>query len=92
VRADGSVRVSSYRGVPDRIVAVARERSADAIVLGSNRSRRLSRLFSARVRERATRITALPVLTASSPLEVTALGGAAAWGGALDQGLDSLLR
>ena len=42
--------------VPARIVAVAQERSADAIVLGSNRNRRLARLFSARVRERTTRL------------------------------------
>ena len=46
VRAGGSVSVSSYRAVPARIVAAAYERSADAIVLGSNRNRRLARLFS----------------------------------------------
>ena len=77
VRAGGSVSVSSYRAVPARIVAAAYERSADAIVLGSNRNRRLARLFSTRVRERTTRLTSLPVLTAPSPLQVTALGGAA---------------
>jgi nucleotide-binding universal stress UspA family protein len=92
VRAGGSVHFSSYRGVPDRIAAVARERSADAIVLGSNRSRSLSRLFSARVRERTTRLTTLPVLTAPSPLRVTAPGGAGAWESGLDQALDSLLH
>src|SRR5580692_6772300 len=44
VRAGGSVTVASYRKVPDRIVATAHERAAGAIVLGSNRRRRLGRL------------------------------------------------
>ena len=35
VRSSASVRVSSYRSVPERIVSAAFERSADAIVLGS---------------------------------------------------------
>jgi nucleotide-binding universal stress UspA family protein len=39
VRASGSVCVSTYRTVPQRIVATALERSADAIVLGSTRNR-----------------------------------------------------
>ena len=92
VRAGGSVRVSSYRDVPDRIVAAARERSADAIVLGSNRNRRLGRLFSARVRERTTRRTSLPVLTAPAPMKVTPLPGGGAGDLGLDQVLDSLLH
>ena len=92
VRAGGSVRVSTYRGVPDRIVEAAQHRRAEAIVLGSNRNRRLGRLLSARVRERTTRLTALPVLTAPSPLRVTSLDGAAAWEGGLGQALDSLLN
>jgi len=92
VRAGGSVRVSSYRDVPDRIVAAARERSADAIVLGSNRNRRLGRLFSARVRERTTRRTSLPVLTAPAPMKVTSLPGAGGGDLGLDQVLDSLLH
>jgi len=91
VRASGSVCVSSYRGVPSRIVDVALERSADAIVLGSTRHRRLGRLFSGQVRERTTRLTALPVLTAPAPLKVTSAAGVAAWTGGLDQALDSLL-
>jgi nucleotide-binding universal stress UspA family protein len=92
VRAGGSVCVSSYRGVPQRIVATALERSADAIILGSTRSRRLGRLFSAQVRERTTRLTALPVLTAPSPLRVTSPAGVAGWPDGLDQAVDSLLR
>ncbi len=91
VRAGGSVCVSSYRGVPNRIVATALERSADAIVLGSTRNRRLGRLFSGQVRERTTRLTALPVLTAPAPLKVTTTAGAAAWTVGLDQEVDSLL-
>src|ERR1700728_560376 len=92
VRASGSVCVSSYRGVPNRIVATALERSADAILLGSTRNRRLGRLFSGPVRERQTRLTALPVLTAPTPLKVTSPAAEAAhWSNGLDQALDSLL-
>jgi nucleotide-binding universal stress UspA family protein len=91
VRAGGSVSVSSYRGVPQRIVTTALERSADAIVLGSTRNRRLGRLFSGQVRERTTRLTALPVLTAPSPLKVTSPAEVAHWSSGLDQALDSLL-
>jgi len=92
VPAGGSVCVTTYRRVPDRIVASARERSADAIVLGSNRNRRLGRLFSARVRERTTRRTSLPVLTAPAPMKVTSLPGAGGGDLGLDQVLDSLLH
>jgi nucleotide-binding universal stress UspA family protein len=91
VRAGGSVRVSSSRGVPQLIVTTALERSADAIVLGSTRQRRLGRLFSAQVRERTTRLTALPVLTAPSPLRVTS-PEAADWSDDLAESLDALLR
>ncbi len=92
VRAAGSVRVAAYRGIPMRIVEAAHDRKADAIVLGSNRGRHLARLFSAQVRERTTRLTALPVLTAPSPLKVSTLGGASAWQDGLGQTLDSLLN
>jgi nucleotide-binding universal stress UspA family protein len=68
VRAAGSSCVATYRQVPHRIAETALARGADAIVLGSRRERRLSRLFSLQVRERTTRLTALPVLTAPSPL------------------------
>jgi nucleotide-binding universal stress UspA family protein len=91
VRAAGSVRVSSYRSVPERIVSAAFERSADAIVLGSTRNRWLGRLFSARVRERTTRLTALPVLTAPAPLRVTSPDELAQCPGGLGRTLDSLL-
>jgi nucleotide-binding universal stress UspA family protein len=92
VSADGSVVVSSYRGVPATIVAAARDRSCGAIVLGSHRKRRLGRLFAPQVRERTTRLTSLPVLTAPSPLTVTSIGSLDALDGRLDQALDSILR
>jgi nucleotide-binding universal stress UspA family protein len=91
VRAGGSVTVASYRNVPDRIVATAHERAAGAIVLGSNRSRRLGRLFSANVRERTIRLTSLPVLTAPAPLTVTRLDEPKGWQTDLDQALESIL-
>jgi nucleotide-binding universal stress UspA family protein len=91
VRSGGSVCVSSYRGVPERIVTTALERSADAIVLGSTRNRRLGRLFSPQVRERTTRLTALPVLTAPSPLKVTSPANETDWTDGLGPVLDSLL-
>ena len=91
VRAGGSVSVASYRHVADRIVATARERAAGAIVLGSNRNRKLGRLFSTRVRERTTRLTSLPVLTAPAPLTVTRVDGSQAWQSDLDRALDSIL-
>lgn len=91
VHAGGSVCVSTYRGVPQRIVATALERSADAIVVGSTRNRRLARLFSPRVRERTTRLTALPVLTAPSPLRVSSPAKVADWADALGHVLDSQL-
>ncbi len=91
VRAGGSVCVSAYRRVPERIATTALERSADAIVLGSTRHRRLGRLFSPQVRERTTRLTALPVLTAPSPLKVTSPAGVADWPDGLGHVVDSLL-
>jgi nucleotide-binding universal stress UspA family protein len=91
VRAGGSVCVSPYRRVPERIATTALERSAAAIVLGSTRNRRLGRLFSPRVRERTTRLTALPVLTAPSPLKVTSPAEAADWTDGLGHVFDSLL-
>jgi nucleotide-binding universal stress UspA family protein len=68
VPADGSSCVASYRHVPARIVETALAHGADAIVLGSRRERGLSRLFSPQVRERTTRLSVLPMLTAPSPL------------------------
>jgi nucleotide-binding universal stress UspA family protein len=92
VRAGGSVHVASYRGVPQRIVTTAHERSAEAIVLGSTRNRRLGRLFSAQVRERTTRLTALPVLTAPSPLKITSAAALTDRADGLGQSVDALLN
>jgi nucleotide-binding universal stress UspA family protein len=68
LRADGSVCVGSYREVATRIVEAASRRSADGILLGSRRRRRLGRLPSPRVRERTLRLTSLPVVVAPAPL------------------------
>ena len=70
IEATGAVCIASYRQVADRIVEAARDHGADAIVLGSSRRRYLGRLFSRQLRERTTRLTALPVITAPPPLEV----------------------
>ncbi len=70
VRAGGSVQVAHYREVATRIAEAAQCRGVDAIVLGSQRHRGLARLFSARVRDRTTRLSSLPVLTAPSPLNL----------------------
>jgi nucleotide-binding universal stress UspA family protein len=71
VRASGSVAVARHRHVPNRIAEFSRTRGADAIVLGSHRHHRFGGVFSARVRERTTRLTSLPLLTAPAPLEVS---------------------
>jgi nucleotide-binding universal stress UspA family protein len=91
ILAGGSVCVAPYRHVPERIVATARERDAGVIVLGSNRNRSLGRLFSAKVRERTTRLSSLPVLTAPAPLKVTRLEGAHPWQDDLEGVLDAIL-
>jgi nucleotide-binding universal stress UspA family protein len=72
VRASGSVRVAHHRQVAELIADEAQRHGVDAIVLGSHRHHRLSRLFSARVRARTTRLSSLPILTAPSPLNVGA--------------------
>jgi nucleotide-binding universal stress UspA family protein len=77
IHATGSSVVDSYRHVAARLAETAREQDADAIVLGSHRRRRFDRLFSTQIREQATRLTELPVLTAPSPLEVMTRGRAA---------------
>jgi len=56
------------------------------------RHRRLGRLFSAQVRERTTRLTALPVLTAPSPLKMASSTEVADWTEGLGPTLDSLLK
>jgi hypothetical protein len=51
----------------------------------------LGRLFSPQVRERTTRLTALPVLTAPSPLKVSAPPKVVDWTDGLGHVVDSLL-
>jgi nucleotide-binding universal stress UspA family protein len=69
--ATGSSVRATYREVPSRIATAALERGSDAIVLGSQRHRRLGRLFSPNVRGRVMRLTSLPIVTAPSPLDVS---------------------
>jgi nucleotide-binding universal stress UspA family protein len=70
VEASGTVRRATCFDVAGRIVETAGEWSADAIVVGSHRHRRLRRLFGQGVRERIVKLSALPVLTAPAPLKV----------------------
>jgi nucleotide-binding universal stress UspA family protein len=71
VRSDGSTRIASSRQVPACIVEAARTHGADVIIMGSQRrGSRWTRLGSANVRERTTRLTTLPVITAPSPLGI----------------------
>jgi nucleotide-binding universal stress UspA family protein len=74
IRATGSVRRAPYRRVAPTIASMAAAVSADAIILGTGRSRHLGRLFSHHVRERVIRLTSLPVIAAPSPLGVTPTG------------------
>ena len=58
--------------MPRRIAGAAHDARCDAIVLGAERHRRLGRLFSPNVCARTSRLTSLPVVTAPSPLDVSA--------------------
>lgn len=72
ITVGGSACCATNREVPNRIAGVAMSQHADAIILGSHRRRsRLSGLFTPNVRERTTRLSALPILVAPSPLDVT---------------------
>jgi nucleotide-binding universal stress UspA family protein len=69
VPADGEVRVAYSFDMPTRIAEGASEWAADVIVVGSRRRSR--RLFSGQgMREKVTRLTALPVLTVPAPLRL----------------------
>jgi len=70
IATTGSVRRAVSHRVADCLVASAGDLSADAIVLGSHRRRRLHRVLSSGVRERTIRLSCLPVLTAPAPLEL----------------------
>jgi nucleotide-binding universal stress UspA family protein len=71
IPTEGSLYLTTCFGVEGRIATAAHDWSADVIVLGSRRRRRLARFGGKGMRERVTNLTALPVLTAPAPLEVT---------------------
>lgn len=68
----GTLYVASCFGIDMRIANAASDWSADVIVLGSRRQRRFNRFAGKGIRERVTRLTSLPVLTAPAPLTVAA--------------------
>jgi nucleotide-binding universal stress UspA family protein len=72
VEASGECVLANCFTLAPRIADAAVRAAADAILLGSQRHRRFTRLFGRGIRERVIRITPLPVLTAPSPLK---LGG-----------------
>jgi nucleotide-binding universal stress UspA family protein len=70
IPTEGSLYLASVFGVDARIVNAAHDWSADVIVLGSRRQR-FFRFGGKGMRERVTRLTALPILTAPAPLKLT---------------------
>jgi nucleotide-binding universal stress UspA family protein len=69
IDADGVHYLANCFTAPERIVEAAQDWGADVIVFGSKR-RRWARLRGGALRERVTRVTSLPVLTAPAPLKV----------------------
>ena len=74
IRVTGSARRAPYRHVRQHIVSSAEDFSADAIVVGTRRKRRLGRLFSSHVREHIIMLSSLPVIAAPAPLDLPADG------------------
>jgi len=70
IPAEGEVRLAHSFDMPSRIAEAASEWSADIIVLGSRRRRRLGRLFGQGMREKVTALTTLPTLTVPAPLRL----------------------
>lgn len=70
VDATGEEFLASVFNVAPRIADAADRFGADAILLGSHRHRRMTRILGRGIRERVIRETALPVLTAPSPLKL----------------------
>jgi nucleotide-binding universal stress UspA family protein len=70
ITTEGSLYLTSVFGVDARIANAAHDWSADVIVLGSRRHHRFARFGGKGMRERVTRLTTLPILTAPAPLEV----------------------
>ncbi len=75
VEATGECTLANCFTLAPRIADAAAHCGADAILFGSHRHRRLTGLFSKGIRERVTRITPLPVLTAPSPLKLAGRRG-----------------
>jgi nucleotide-binding universal stress UspA family protein len=73
VAASGEVVRATCFNLAARIAERADAFSADAIVLGSHRHRRVRRLFSQGVRDKVIQMSALPVLTTPAPLRVSPL-------------------
>jgi nucleotide-binding universal stress UspA family protein len=71
IPTEGSLYLTTVFGVDARIVNAAHDWSADVIVLGSRRRHRFGRFGGKGMRDRVTRLTSLPVLTAPAPLKVT---------------------
>jgi nucleotide-binding universal stress UspA family protein len=71
VEATGEFVLANCFTLGPRIAEAATRAGADAILLGSRRHRKLTRLLGRGVRERVIRVTHLPVLTAPSPLKVS---------------------
>jgi|HubBroStandDraft_3_1064219.scaffolds.fasta_scaffold838168_1 nucleotide-binding universal stress UspA family protein len=70
IKASGECALANCMTLAPRIADAAARSGADVIVFGSHRHRRLPRLFGRGVRERVTKLTPLPVLTAPSPLRL----------------------
>jgi len=70
IEANGESVLANCFTLAPRIAEAASRVGADAILFGSHRHRWLTRFFGKGVRERVTRITPLPVLTAPSPLKI----------------------
>jgi nucleotide-binding universal stress UspA family protein len=70
VEASGECSLANCFTLAPRIADAAALTGADVIVMGSHRRRRFVRLFGRGIRERVSRITPLPVLTAPAPLRL----------------------
>ncbi|HEX3459760.1 MAG TPA: universal stress protein [Acidimicrobiales bacterium] len=71
VEATGECVLANVFTLAPRITEAASRSGANAILFGSHRHRWLTRFLGKGVRERVTRMTPLPVLTAPSPLKIS---------------------
>lgn len=70
IEADGVHYLANCFAVAQRIAEAAHDWGADAIVFGSRRHHRWTRLRGGALRERVTSLSGLPVVTAPAPLKV----------------------